>query len=200
MEIFVAYTLKISFTMRMKLAILLCFLYFTVTAEDAPEVGLASVYPAKFQGKITASGEQFNHQAISASHRRFPFGALVKITRVDNGKSIVVRINDRGPFFDEYVTNLSSAAAQKLGMDNDDAVKVKMEELNSANIDSPVTVAPESRPLRPAVRRQNQAPAPAPKSEPLPELTPKSIHPRYVPNNSNPRSYSIGPSQKKSLR
>jgi rare lipoprotein A len=203
MKIFVAYNLKISFTMRTKLAILLCFLYMIVRAEVATETGLASVYSAKFQGKITASGEQFNHQAISASHRRLPFGTLVRVTRLDTKKSIVVRINDRGPFVNEYVTNLSLAAAQRLGMAAGDETRVEVEVLKN---DVPVSVMPDTRENRtPPIRRQNQSPAPSvPKSEPQPEVTPKSIHPReyrVVPNSngSTPRSGSSEGGQKKNL-
>ena len=77
------------------LLILACFIS---TAVLAAETGLASVYSVKFQGSRTANGEVFNHNQYTAAHRTLPFNTLVKITRTDNGKSVVVRINDRGPF------------------------------------------------------------------------------------------------------
>ena len=97
-------------------------------SAEAQEYGLASVYSATFQGKRTASGELFNHDSFTAAHQKYPFGSLVKVTRIDNGKWVIVRINDRGPFVNKRLTDLSKAAAIKLGVNKEkEEVLVKLE-------------------------------------------------------------------------
>jgi rare lipoprotein A len=81
------------------------------------QVGLATWYGAQFAGKRTASGERFDPTALTAAHRRLPFGTWVEVRRTDTGRSIRVRINDRGPWGDERrVIDLSRAAAVELGI------------------------------------------------------------------------------------
>ncbi|AUX70985.1 septal ring lytic transglycosylase RlpA family lipoprotein [Porphyrobacter sp. HT-58-2] len=78
--------------------------------------GSASYYAAKFHGRRTASGETFDNRAMTAAHRSLPFGSLVRVTNPANGQSVVVRINDRGPFTRGRVIDVSRAAAEELGM------------------------------------------------------------------------------------
>ncbi len=78
----------------------------------------ATVYSQHHQGKRTASGEPFNRAARTAAHRKLPFGTRVRVTNKSNGQSVVVRINDRGPFVHGRVIDLSTAAAQAIGMDS----------------------------------------------------------------------------------
>jgi rare lipoprotein A len=114
------------------LSVAMCFLASTVFAN--PEIGMASVYAKKFQGGRTANGEIFNHNGFTAAHRTLPFGTLIRITRTDNGKSVVVRINDRGPFVSERITDISRAAATKLKItDEFDEVRVKLEVVSEKN-------------------------------------------------------------------
>jgi peptidoglycan lytic transglycosylase len=80
------------------------------------EEGLASVYSKQFNGKITASGEPYNGNIYTAAHRTLPFGTMVKVTNLDNGKSVRVRINDRGPHVRGRIIDLSSSAATALAM------------------------------------------------------------------------------------
>jgi rare lipoprotein A len=80
------------------------------------ETGLASWYGPKFHGKLTASGEVFNQEQFTAAHPTLPWGSRVKVTNLDNGKSIEVRINDRGPFRRGRIIDVSRAAARALGM------------------------------------------------------------------------------------
>lgn len=116
--------------MRTLLAIVFTVNSFIALAE-AQEYGLASVYSATFQGKRTASGELFNHDSFTAAHQKYPFGSLVKVTRIDNGKWVIVRINDRGPFVNKRLTDLSKAAALKLGvLKEKEEVQVKLELIN----------------------------------------------------------------------
>ena len=78
--------------------------------------GVASYYGMKFNGRPTASGEPFDMTAMTAAHRTLPFGSKVRVTNARTGKSVVVRINDRGPFHGGRVLDVSRAAAKELGL------------------------------------------------------------------------------------
>lgn len=78
--------------------------------------GTASYYGARFDGRPTASGERFDMSAMTAAHRTLPFGSKVRVTNPANGKSVVVRINDRGPFHKGRMIDVSHAAARQLGL------------------------------------------------------------------------------------
>ncbi|HEX4926296.1 MAG TPA: septal ring lytic transglycosylase RlpA family protein [Bdellovibrionales bacterium] len=80
------------------------------------EKGLASWYGPRFHGRKTASGERFNMNAMTAAHKTLPLGTWVRVKSLTNGKEVVVRINDRGPFVEGRIIDLSRAAARKLGM------------------------------------------------------------------------------------
>ena len=92
--------------------------------------GLASWYGAKHHGKRTASGEIFDQNKLTAAHRTLPWGSIVKVTNLDNGKSVEVRINDRGPFTKGRVIDLSRAAARAVGMVESGVSPVRMELLS----------------------------------------------------------------------
>jgi rare lipoprotein A len=87
-----------------------------LTVSKDANKGLASYYADKFQGKPTASGEPFDNNALTAAHRTFPFGTMLKVTNVKTGESVVVKVNDRGPFVASKMIDLSKAAAQKIGI------------------------------------------------------------------------------------
>lgn len=78
--------------------------------------GIASWYGGKFQGRLTANGETFDTNELTAAHRTLPFDTIVRVTSRETGQSVVVRINDRGPFVDNRVIDLSRAAADIIGM------------------------------------------------------------------------------------
>ena len=78
--------------------------------------GMASYYGRNFDGRRTASGERFDMDDLTAAHRTLPFGSRVRVTNAGNGRSVVVRINDRGPFHGNRVIDVSHAAAQQLGL------------------------------------------------------------------------------------
>ena len=78
--------------------------------------GMATWYGPGFSGKRTASGERFNPQAMTAAHRTLPFGTRVAVTNERTGRSVVVRINDRGPFNRGLIIDLSKSSAQAIGM------------------------------------------------------------------------------------
>ena len=98
----------------------------------------ASWYGPKFHGKITANGEIFNQMAYTAASKVLKFGTLLKITNPRNNKSVIVRINDRGPYIAGRQLDLSKAAALSLGMMKRGVIKVEVEKLNLKGINSPV--------------------------------------------------------------
>src|SRR5690554_950680 len=91
------------------------------------EAGQASYYADKFQNRKTASGEPYKAGRKSAAHRTLPFGSQVKVTNVRNGKSVVVRINDRGPFVRGRIIDLSRSAFASIGNTADGLLKVRIE-------------------------------------------------------------------------
>ncbi len=91
--------------------------------------GLASWYGGKFQGRQTANGEIFDTNKFTAAHKTLAFGTVVKVTNLENGKSTVVRINDRGPFIPGRIIDLSRAAAAAIGLAGKGVAKVRVEEL-----------------------------------------------------------------------
>lgn len=89
--------------------------------------GAASWYGPKFQGRRTASGEKFDKENLTAAHPTLPFDTLVRVTNEANGKSVVVRINDRGPFSGKRIIDLSQRAAQVIGMMKTGVGSVKLD-------------------------------------------------------------------------
>lgn len=91
------------------------------------ERGIASWYGKKFHGRLTANGEVYNMYGISAAHKTLPLGSVCRVTNIRNGNSIVLRINDRGPFIGERIIDLSYGAAKKLGYENEGLAEVLIE-------------------------------------------------------------------------
>ncbi|WP_051533965.1 septal ring lytic transglycosylase RlpA family protein [Desulfitibacter alkalitolerans] len=93
--------------------------------------GIASWYGGKFHGRRTSSGEVFNQHEFTAAHRTLPFGTLVNVTFMDTGKSIQVRINDRGPYVQDRIIDLSRAAAEAIGLRPHGLGEVRIEVLSN---------------------------------------------------------------------
>lgn len=100
---------------------------YTTTKFVLYEKGDASWYGPGFNGKKTASGEIFNMNKLTAAHKKLPFGTIVRVTNLNNNKTVIVRINDRGPFTKGRVIDLSKQAALDIDMINDGVVPVKIE-------------------------------------------------------------------------
>ncbi|MCP4570910.1 MAG: septal ring lytic transglycosylase RlpA family protein [bacterium] len=94
------------------------------------QVGLASFYADRFHGRTTASGEVFDMHAMTAAHKTLPFGTRVRVTRLDTGRDVIVRINDRGPFVAGRIIDLSRKAAQELDMLQSGVVRVRVRVLD----------------------------------------------------------------------
>jgi len=99
-------------------------------AKGFSQEGIASWYGTKFHGKRTSSGEPFNMYQISAAHKTLPIPIYVRVTNLDNGKRLVVKVNDRGPFHEGRVIDLSYAAAIKLGVAEKGTARVRVETLD----------------------------------------------------------------------
>lgn len=111
------------------------------------EEGVASWYGRKFHGHTTANGEIYDMYALSAAHKTLPIPSYVRVTNLHNKKSIVVRVNDRGPFAHNRVIDLSYAAAQKLGYAHAGTATVKVEYLDPlASASSPPSLIPPTTP------------------------------------------------------
>jgi rare lipoprotein A len=128
--------------MRTLIALVLpMLLVMPAAAQDAPDEdapgqqaadgddmgsGMASYYGDELEGNRTASGERFDPDSLTAAHRTLPFGSKVRVTNLANGQSVVVRINDRGPFGRGRVIDISHAAAREIGMHRSGTARVKM--------------------------------------------------------------------------
>ena len=97
------------------------------------EIGVASWYGKKFHGRLTANGETYDMYGMTAAHKSLPLPTMVRVTNLDNGESIVLRVNDRGPFHDDRLIDLSYAAAKKLGFDTQGTAPVVVEAIDEVN-------------------------------------------------------------------
>ena len=115
----------------MKIVTLLVALATIVTvslaAAQTAEEGVANFYSDKFEGKKTASGEVYDKNALTASHKKLPYGTKVKVTNIDNGKSVVVTVNDRMAASNPAVIDVTRHAAEELGFVKSGKAKVKLE-------------------------------------------------------------------------
>ena len=100
----------------------------------------ASWYGPKFHGKFTANGEVYDQMALTAAHKNLSFGTLLKITNPKNGKSVIVRINDRGPYIEGRELDLSKGAAIELGMLEKGVAKVKVQEVALGERNNPTVM------------------------------------------------------------
>lgn len=124
---------------------------FSLFAQE--EYGLASYYGDEFNGRKTAYGEIYDKTKLTAAHKKYPKGTMLKVTKIDNNKSVTVRVNDKGPFVKGRIIDLSRAAAEKIGLVKAGLAEVKVEVLGKKSSVSTTTV-PKSTPkvaIQPAV-------------------------------------------------
>ena len=114
-------------------------------APSAKANGLASFYGYDFAGRLTANGERFNPQAMTAASKTLPFGTLVRVSNRNNGRSVVVRINDRGPYVGGRVIDLSLGAASVVGMLNSGVAAVDIAIIGSGARTLVASNAPKHR-------------------------------------------------------
>lgn len=95
--------------------------------ENYPQYGNASWYGGKFHGRKTANGERFNKYSFTGAHKKLPFGTIIRVTNLRNGKDVYIRINDRGPFVKGRIVDLSLAAAEAINFNGRGVVRVRVE-------------------------------------------------------------------------
>ena len=136
--------------------------------------GRASWYGKKFHGNPTSNGERYDMYAMTAAHTTLPIPSYVRVTRVSNGKSVVLRVNDRGPFHSDRIIDLSYVAAYKLGMLGPGSGEVVVERITEDQIRNgqPLNTAPVRAPVQSAL---NAAPAKEPVLLPPPPSQPTSF-------------------------
>ncbi len=111
------------------------------------QIGVGSYYGPEFKGRKTACGEIFNPDSLTAAHKTLPFGSLIKVKLLENGDTVIVRVNDRGPFVKGRIVDLSTRAAIQIGLKNRGLAKVSVEVIR---LGYPVNEAP---PPVPEVKR-----------------------------------------------
>lgn len=122
------YTMRYTFFFTLILFTVFLSLTSCRTANHkSSETGMASYYHSKFAGRKTSNGERYRKSKLTAAHKTLPFGTKVKVTNLSNGKSVNVRINDRGPFAKGRIIDLSKKAARRVGLLDDGVTKVKIE-------------------------------------------------------------------------
>lgn len=131
--------------------ILILFVFPLLSTLHAQEYGLAGSYSDDFEGGITAYGESYDKDKMTCAHKKHGLGTMLRITRLDNKKTVVVRVNDKGPYIKGRVVDVSKAAARQLGLLKDGVAEVKVEVISKAN-EQPLaqqerrTTVPENRP------------------------------------------------------
>jgi rare lipoprotein A len=120
--------------MSIRKKILLFMLTVSLTVLGQIQVGKASYYSKRATGRMTASGDRLHHDSLTCAHRSYPFGTLIQVTNPSNGRMIVVRVNDRGPFVRGRIVDLSWAAAKVLGILSTGVANVIIEPLEHFHI------------------------------------------------------------------
>jgi len=126
---------------------------------EKPEYGKAACYSDDFQGKATDSGERYDKNQLTCAHKSLPFGTRGRISRVDNGKYVEVRVNDRGPFIEGYIVDLSRRAAATIGLIQEGQTRVKLEIIGSGGMpklgtEQNIKTIPAPEPVREPVRQR----------------------------------------------
>lgn len=120
--------------MSIRKKIILFMLTVSLTVLGQIQVGKASYYSKRATGRMTASGDRLHHDSLTCAHRSYPFGTLLQVTNPSNGRMIVVRVNDRGPFVRGRIVDLSWAAAKVLGILSTGVANVIIEPLEHFHI------------------------------------------------------------------
>lgn len=143
------------------------------TPQHYRTIGTASWYGPGFHGHRTSNGERYDQHDLTAAHRSLPFGSNIRVTNMDNGKAVVVRINDRGPFVRGRIIDLSKAAAQRIDMLGTGTARVELASLNADKRDTSSEETSQNDNGSPPKKRktgkhQRFVPPPRPPADPPP--------------------------------
>jgi rare lipoprotein A len=154
--------------------------------------GVASWYGRRYHGKMTSSGELYDMYGMTAAHTTLPIPSYVRVTNLANGRSVVVRVNDRGPFIDSRLIDLSYTAAHKLGILNGGSAMVEVESILPGE-SAPVVAAtqPEAAPA-PAVTMLQREPEPVATPLPMPDPQPIAAPPAPVSRDAGGYYLQLG--------
>ena len=122
------------------------------------QTGMASFYADKFQGRSTASGERYDKNKLTCAHLSLPFGTTLRVTSLENNRSTVVRVNDRGPFAPDRIIDLSRKAAEALGIISAGTGKVKIEVIDGEGLFEASSSAPDANVANPPSPSSPRAP------------------------------------------
>ncbi len=151
----------------------------------AQEFGLAAYYADKYHGTPTAYGETYDKNKMTAAHKRHPLGTMLRVTRLDNNKSVVVRVNDKGPYLPGRIVDLSMAAARTLDLVKDGVAQVKVEVIESKPTQSrggaaPVTASSSPKPETTSSGQEADQPkvnvSPVKQNKKLQDITPYGLY------------------------
>jgi peptidoglycan lytic transglycosylase len=142
-----------------------CLLFGPSLFAQQEEYGIASYYSDLFHGKPTASGELYDKTKLTGAHKTLPFGTLVKVTRLDNKKSVQIRINDRGPFISGRVIELSREAAKRVDLERDGSARVKVEVISNGANDGGVAATDTPKAYEDPVKTIKSSPAAKPEKK-----------------------------------
>jgi len=156
-------------------AVLLSLFMLFGGAIQAEDYGIASFYSDSFQGRKTASGEPYDKNKLTAAHKTYPYGTILKVTRLDNKKSVRVRVNDRGPYIKGRIVDLSRKAAERLDLIADGHAQVMIEVVTDAKegiVDVPEPPTPKKEEIVKEVMPLHSAAA---RGESMPDEFDKTI-------------------------
>jgi rare lipoprotein A len=147
--------------------------YYPAADFNYDETGIASWYGPGFHGKTTANGERYDQEALTAAHRTLPMPSVVRVTNLENGRSIMVRVNDRGPFANGRIIDMSSRGAELLGFRRQGTAKVRVEIMET-----------ESRQLAAIARSEPRPASERPKAAPVAVVTAETLSGDPAPVNT----------------
>jgi rare lipoprotein A len=154
--------------------------YYPKEDPNYDETGIASWYGPDFHGKSTANGEIFDMNEVTAAHQTLPLPSLVRVTNLENGRSIIVRVNDRGPFVNGRIIDLSRRSAQLLGTDRQGVARVRVQMVGPASGDPNV-----AQPVAPSAPEDRQPVEAAPRATVVAEALPAPQGARQAPPPRN---------------
>ncbi len=164
-------------------------MYYPAREDNYDQVGIGSWYGPNFHGRSTANGEVFDQNLMTAAHTTLPIPSIAEVTNLENGRSIIVRINDRGPFVDDRIIDLSRAAATELDYIGRGLAQVRVRYLGPAHAGD----APPPRTWYPA----NDSAPNLPASEPMTQIAatstiPASQSPAWIPTAQERFTLQVG--------